>query len=97
MAVRHRAASEAPRRVADYASKPARLVSCVVIVRFKTSVWRFQEAERHFVQAEALYAARGDTNATQSMTVRRRQAMGNSLYALGGFINQNRTEAFTFG
>ena len=41
----------------------------------KISVWRFQEAERHFVQAEALYAARGDTGAVQSMTARRGQAM----------------------
>ena len=41
----------------------------------KISVWRFQEAERHFVQAEALYAARGDTGAMQSMTARRAQAM----------------------
>ncbi len=40
----------------------------------KISVWRFQEAERHFVQAEALYAARGDTGAVQSMTARRAQA-----------------------
>ena len=40
----------------------------------KISVWRFQEAERHFVQAEALYAARGDTGAVQSMIARRAQA-----------------------
>ena len=40
----------------------------------KISVWRFQEAERHFVQAEALYAARGDTGAAQSMLARRAQA-----------------------
>lgn len=41
----------------------------------KISIWRFQEAERHFVQAEALYSARGDTGAAQSMTARRGQAM----------------------
>jgi LuxR family maltose regulon positive regulatory protein len=41
----------------------------------KISVWRFQEAERHFVQAEALYAGRGDTGAAQSMMARRGQAM----------------------
>ena len=40
----------------------------------KISVWRFQEAERHFVQAEALYAARGDTGAVQCMMARRAQA-----------------------
>ena len=56
-------------------SSPAIRSCSACWVSAKISVWRFQEAERHFVQAEALYAARGDTGATQSMTARRAQAM----------------------
>lgn len=43
------------------------------------TVWRLQEAERHFANAEALYRARGDEPAAQSMLARR--AAG--LVALG--------------
>ncbi|HLL12183.1 MAG TPA: hypothetical protein VK570_14065, partial [Rubrivivax sp.] len=35
------------------------------------TVWRLQEAERHFATAAALYGARGDSAATQTMQARR--------------------------
>ncbi|HEX6363663.1 MAG TPA: helix-turn-helix transcriptional regulator, partial [Albitalea sp.] len=37
----------------------------------KLTVWRMPEAERHFAQAETLYAARGDVAAAQCMAGRR--------------------------
>ena len=45
----------------------------------KMTVWRLQEAERHFGAAEALYRARGDSAAAQTMTTRRTSV----LVALG--------------
>ncbi|GMV57747.1 MAG: LuxR family transcriptional regulator [Betaproteobacteria bacterium] len=41
----------------------------------KLSLWRMHEAERHFVQAESLYAARGNVAAAQTMAARRAQIM----------------------
>ncbi|HEX2541830.1 MAG TPA: LuxR C-terminal-related transcriptional regulator [Caldimonas sp.] len=43
------------------------------------TVWRVQECERHFAAAEALYGARGDADAAQTMAARRSSV----LVALG--------------
>ena len=59
----------------------------------KISVWRFQEAERHFVQAEALYAARGDTGAAQSMAARR--APGDARSRTSAGVRDHRRDRCT--
>jgi LuxR family maltose regulon positive regulatory protein len=41
----------------------------------KLTLWRMQEAERHFALAETLYAARGNVASAQTMAARRAQMM----------------------